>query len=72
MISAPAKKGKHRLSDSTKEREATEKPAAQRLQMEIALQIQQDATTVFIVGHDLSAYTRLVSALRTICVKFSF
>lgn len=49
MISTPAKKGKHRLSDSTKEKEATGKPAAQRLQMEIAPQIQQDSTTVFIV-----------------------
>lgn len=49
MITAPAERGKHRLSDSTKEREAMEIPAAQKLQMEIAPQTQQDGTTVFIV-----------------------
>lgn len=49
MINTPAERGKRRLSDSTMEREAMEIPTAQKLQMEIAPQIQQDVTIVFIV-----------------------
>lgn len=49
MINALAERGKHRFSNSTKERKAMEIPTVQKLQVEIAPQTQQDATTVFIV-----------------------
>lgn len=54
MKNAPTERGKHGLSDFTKEREAMEIPTAQKLQMEIAPQIQQDATTAFIVTVDMT------------------
>lgn len=49
MINVPVERGKDRLSDSITERETMEIPTARKLQMGIAPQIQQDATTVFIV-----------------------